>query len=144
MRMVKVVVLALAAGCGGGSPEAKSGTPTTSTGSPSRPLAEKYRACVALLDAAKPIDFERDCVEANVAIHAVGGRAAAQGAEPLTRFFQSRKAAMPDARYRPQLVMVSGRTILAVHLVTGTHTGALKTSAGELAATNKKVGQLVF
>jgi ketosteroid isomerase-like protein len=40
--------------------------------------------------------------------------------------------------------MVSGRSILAVNLVTGTHTGTLKTATGDAPATNKKVGLLMF
>jgi ketosteroid isomerase-like protein len=40
--------------------------------------------------------------------------------------------------------MISGRNVLAVNLVTGTHTGTLTTPTGEAAATHRKVGQLMF
>lgn len=54
------------------------------------------------------------------------------------------KAAFPDLKLQPQLVLVSGQNILAVGLTTGTHQQPLETPQGEVAATNKKVGQLFF
>jgi steroid delta-isomerase-like uncharacterized protein len=53
--------------------------------------------------------------------------------------------AMPDYKMMPQLVMVSGRNILAVNLTTGTHTGELAMEGmPPIPATNKKIGMLFF
>jgi predicted ester cyclase len=58
--------------------------------------------------------------------------------------FKTNRTAMPDMKLEPQLVLVNGRNILAVVLTTGTHSGPLTTPMGEVAATNKKVGMLMF
>jgi ketosteroid isomerase-like protein len=107
-------------------------------------LADKYRACTALINDAKFDDYKKDCVEADYTVHAVAGMPEVKGVDNLIGVFQGRKSAMPDWKLQPQLIMISGRNILAVNLVTGTHTGRLRTPSGDVAATNKKVGQLTF
>jgi len=107
-------------------------------------LADRYGACIALINDAKFDDFKKDCVEADYTIHAIAGAPEVKGVDNLIGVLQGRKSAMPDWKLQPQLVMISGRTVLAVNLVTGTHTGTLKTPTGHAAATNRKVGQLMF
>jgi predicted ester cyclase len=66
------------------------------------------------------------------------------GAKAIVEGSKQFKAAFADGKGAPQLVLVNGRSIAAVALVTGTHTGPLKGPMGEIPATNKKMGQLVF
>jgi len=54
------------------------------------------------------------------------------------------RAAFPDAKAAPQLVLVSGRTVVGVLLVTGTNSGPMKMGDHELPASNQKIGMLVF
>jgi predicted ester cyclase len=66
-------------------------------------------------------------------------------ADEMTAMMTSMQAAFPDGKTEPQLVIVSGRNILAVNLFTGTNSGPLNLPGmPEHAATNKKVGQLFF
>jgi ketosteroid isomerase-like protein len=125
----------------GGAPKHEPSPPAPLTGTA---LADKYTACTALINDAQFDDFKKDCAEADYTVHAVAGRPEVRGIDNLIGVFRDRKSAMPDWKLQPQLIMISGRTILAVNLVTGTHTGTLKMPTGPVAATNKKVGQLMF
>lgn len=107
-------------------------------------LAAKYQACVGMVNDAKFDEFKKDCVADDYTNHAVAGMPETKGTDALIGWFQAMKTAMPDRKLAPQLVMVSGRNILAVNLVTGTHTGTLKTPMGDVPATNKKVGHLML
>jgi predicted ester cyclase len=107
-------------------------------------LADKYKACVTMVNDAKWDDFRKDCVEESFTHHAFAGMPEAKGVDTLLGWFKDRKTAFPDWKLQPQLIMVSGRNILAVNLVTGTHQGTMKTPMGEVPATNKKIGQLMF
>jgi predicted ester cyclase len=54
------------------------------------------------------------------------------------------RAAFPDMKHTPQLVLVNGRTIFAVNLVTGTQDGTLKLPGmPDVPATHKKIGFLM-
>ncbi|HEY5944259.1 MAG TPA: nuclear transport factor 2 family protein [Kofleriaceae bacterium] len=107
-------------------------------------LADKYKACVDLVNAGKLDDFKKDCVADSYTGHAVAGMPEVKGADAMIAWMKDMKTAMPDWKLAPQLVIVSGRTILAVNLVTGTHTGTMKSPMGDVPATNKKVGHLMF
>lgn len=54
------------------------------------------------------------------------------------------RAGFPDAKAAAQLVLVNGRTVAGVWLTTGTNSAAMKTPMGEMPATGKKIGQLLF
>jgi hypothetical protein len=54
------------------------------------------------------------------------------------------RAGFPDAKAAAQLVLVNGRTVTGVWLTTGTNSAAMKTPMGEVPATNKKMGVLLF
>lgn len=107
-------------------------------------LADKYKSCVAMINDAKFDDFRKECVADDYTMHAVAGMPEQKGADNLIAFFKSQKAAMPDWKLEPQIVMVSGRNILAVLLATGTQSGPMKTPMGEMPASNKKMGMLMF
>jgi predicted ester cyclase len=107
-------------------------------------LADKYKACLEMINASKFDDFKKDCVADSYTAHAVGGMPEMKGADAVIAFFKDQKTAMPDWKLQPQLVMVSGRNILAVNLVTGTHSGPMKTMMGEMKPTNKKLGMMWF
>jgi predicted ester cyclase len=107
-------------------------------------LADKYKTCVGLINDAKLDDFKKECVDDSYTFHAFAGMPEMKGADSLLGWFKDMKTAMPDWKLQPQLIMVSGRNILAVNLVTGTHSGTMKTPMGDVPATNKKMGQLMF
>ena len=107
-------------------------------------LADKYRACVDMVSGAKFDEFKKECVDESFSVHAFAGMPEVKGADGVIGWMKDMKTAMPDWKLAPQLVIVSGRNILAVNLVTGTHSGPMKTPMGEVPATNKKVGHLMF
>jgi predicted ester cyclase len=107
-------------------------------------LADKYQKCVGMLNDAKWDDFRKDCVDDSYTLNAYGGMPEKKGADALMSWFKDQKTAFPDWKFQPQLIMVSGRNILAVNLVTGTHSGTLKSPMGDVPATNKKMGHLMF
>jgi hypothetical protein len=107
-------------------------------------LADKYKTCVGMINDAKLDDFKKDCVDDSYSLHAFGGMPDKKGADSLLTYFKEQKVAFPDWKLQPQLVMISGRNVLAVNLVTGTHSGTMKTPMGDVPATNKKIGMLMF
>jgi steroid delta-isomerase-like uncharacterized protein len=113
--------------------------PTPKTG---KDLAQVFIDCGNLLNAGKFDDFGKQCVAESFVNHEVGEKDTT-GAELLPQF-QSMKTAFPDMKFEPQLVMVNGRTVIAVVLMTGTNDGPLKTPMGELPASKKKVGALFY
>ena len=106
-------------------------------------LADAYKACVNLVNDAKFDDFRKTCIADGYQVHD-NGDGSTRKAEELIGWFQTMKGAMPDFKLTPQIVLVSGRTILAVVLVTGTQTAPMKTPMGEMPATSKKIGALMF
>jgi predicted ester cyclase len=107
-------------------------------------LADKYKACTEMVSAGKLDDFKKECLADSYTGHAVAGMPEVKGPDALVGFMKDMKTAMPDWKLAPQLIVVSGRTILSVVLVTGTQSGPMKTPMGEVAPTNKKVGYLMF
>jgi predicted ester cyclase len=107
-------------------------------------LADKYKACVGMINDSKFDDFKKDCIDDGYTLHAFAGMPERKGADNLIGWFKDMKGAMSDWKLQPQVIMISGRNVLAVHLVTGTHTGTLKGPMGDVPATNKKIGHLMF
>jgi predicted ester cyclase len=107
-------------------------------------LAAKYQACVGMVNDAKWDEFKKDCIAEGYTHHSVAGMPETKGSDAVIGWLKDMKAAMADRKLQPQLVMVSGRNILAVNLVTGTHTGPIKHAGGEIPATNKKIGHLML
>lgn len=106
-------------------------------------LAMKYQACIDQINAGKFDEFKAECLDGSYVAHEAG-KAETSKADDLVAGFKSMKAGVPDFKLAPQIVLVSGRTILAVELVTGTHSATLKTPMGDVPATNKKLGALMF
>jgi predicted ester cyclase len=106
-------------------------------------LAKKYQTCVAMINDSKWDDFKGTCIDASYVGHEYGHDMS--GADTVLGYFQAMKKAMPDWKLTPQLIIVSGRNILAVELATGTQSGELAMPGmPPIPATNKKVGQLFF
>ena len=114
--------------------------PTPKTG---KDLADWYLECGKKMSDKKMDDFKKDCIAADAVIHHMDDKDVK--ADEMTAMMTSMQAAFPDGKTEPQLVIVSGRNILAVNLFTGTNSGPLNLPGmPEHAATNKKVGQLFF
>jgi predicted ester cyclase len=107
-------------------------------------LADKYKNCVQMINDSKFDDLKKDCVDDSYVFHAMAGMPERKGADSLITYFKDQKAAFPDWKLQPQFIMISGRNILAVNLVTGTNSGTMKTPMGDMPATNKKMGMLFF
>src|SRR5262245_45170078 len=159
MRLRNVLVLALAVACtkkdadkadppkpSEKPPESKpapppaAAKPAPKTG---KDLAAHYIACVGLANAGKWDDVKKDCVAADFTSHLIDGPEI-HGVDKLVEWGTSTKTAFPDIKTEPQLVIVSGRTILAVELTMGTQQGPLKMPQREVPASNKKLGLLFF
>jgi len=106
-------------------------------------LADKYLACTSFINTAKWDDLASKCLATTYKGHTADGDDTS-GPSAVVDYFKAQAAAFPDMKLQPQLVAVNGRNILAVALLTGTHTGTMKSAHGELPATNKKIGQLMF
>lgn len=106
-------------------------------------LAAKYQQCIGMYNDSKWDDFNKTCVDPNYTVHAIGGMPELKG-PAVTDYFKSQKTAFPDQKFQPQLVLVNGKNILGVNLVTGTQSGPMKTPMGEMPASNKKMGVLMF
>jgi steroid delta-isomerase-like uncharacterized protein len=70
------------------------------------------------------------------------GMPAVTGADCIDKEAKVFADAFPDVSGSLQLVLVSGKNVASVVLVTGTHTGTLKGPMGDVPATNKKIGML--
>lgn len=123
------------------APPPKPETPTPLTGTA---LADKYKLCIDQLGSGKFDELQKGCVDPAFKIHDISDPNPRTAAD-LVGWFTSMRAGMPDLKLQPQLVMVSGRNILAVNLFTGTHTATMKSPMGQdMPASNKKVGLLMF
>ncbi len=88
-------------------------------------------------------EFRSKCVTTNMISHQIE-QGDLEGADGLLGWMQGMKTAFPDWRLQPQIVLVNGRNLFAVELSTGTHRGVLKSPMGDIAPTNKNIGQLFF
>lgn len=123
------------------TPPPKPETPTPLTGTA---LADKYKLCVEQISSGKSDEFLKGCVDPSFKIHDINDPNPRTAAD-LVGQFASMRTGMPDLKLQPQIIMVSGRNILAVNLFTGTHTAAMKSPMGQdMPASNKKVGLLMF
>jgi predicted ester cyclase len=106
-------------------------------------LAEMYISCSGEISANKLDDFIKDCVDPSAVMHMADGPDAK--ADELKQHFTNMFTAFPDMEHEPQVVLVNGKTIFAVSLMTGTQKGTLKMhDMPDVPATNKKVGFLTF
>ena len=106
-------------------------------------LADAYTKCTGDLNDGKFDDFKKDCITDDFTGHE--GGMDVKGADQLIGMFTAMKAAFPDEKYEPQIVLVNGKNILAAVLWTGTNEGAMKMPGmPDVPATHKKVGTMMF
>lgn len=107
-------------------------------------LADKYKSCMGLVSDGKLDDFKKECLADDFVMHGMG-MPDMKGADAVIGMMKDERTAFPDMKHAPQLVMVSGRNVLAVNLLTGTNSGPMKSPTGEeMPATNKKIGMMWF
>jgi predicted ester cyclase len=102
-------------------------------------LAAAYLECAGMLNAGKMEDFKTKCLAPTFVGHEADS-ADIPNADTMVTQLKETRAALPDMKLEPQLVLVNGRNILAIGHATGTHTAPM----GDIPPTNKKVGLLVF
>src|SRR5882672_3869700 len=103
-------------------------------------VAKRVDECWGLWNDAKYDEFKK-CFTADAIAEQPGtGMPAQAGPDAIVENSKAFKTAFPDMKGDSQLVLVNGNNAATVVLVSGTHTGSLKTPMGELPATNKKVG----
>jgi predicted ester cyclase len=107
-------------------------------------LAKKYVDCVNLINDKKDADFKATCLAADYKGH-MADAMDVPNADAVLGFFKTMRTGFPDYKLSPQLVIVSGRTIYGVNLVTGTNSADWKAPDGsDQKKTDKKIGQLMF
>ncbi len=127
-----------------GSAAAKPPEPAKVTPLTGEALAKMYVECTAQINAGNFDGFQKACLAADYKGHDMDGMEIPSG-DAVIGFFKDMKKGFPDFKIEPQLVMVSGRNILGVALMTGTNTADWKTPDGkEMKKTDKKLGQLMF
>ena len=107
-------------------------------------LAKHYLECAAHSNEGHIDEVTKHCIDDKVLVHEMDF-SAYEGMESMTDYLTTMRAAMPDFKQEPQLVLASGRVIVAINLVRGKHTGPLKAPDGkDIAATNKSIGVLSY
>ncbi|HTR54685.1 MAG TPA: nuclear transport factor 2 family protein [Kofleriaceae bacterium] len=103
-------------------------------------MAKRFHDCWTDWAATKWDDF-KSCYANDAASEAPGsGMPAMTGSTAIVDAMKQYRAASPDEKAQSQLLLVSGKKIVAVTLVSGKQSGPLKTATGNLAATNKPFG----
>ncbi|HSK02107.1 MAG TPA: ester cyclase family protein, partial [Kofleriaceae bacterium] len=105
-------------------------------------LARTFIDCAALISTARWEDYGTQCLAASFVGHHADEPDVTRD-EMIPRLTAAR-VAFPDLVLEPQLVLVSGRTVLGVLLMKGTNGGPLRGEAGELPATKQKIGVLMY
>jgi steroid delta-isomerase-like uncharacterized protein len=120
-------------------PEPPPAKPAPKTG---QDLARVFIDCAALASAGKWDDYDKQCLAASFVGHHVDGEDVTR--EQILPGLQSSRVAFPDLSLEPQLVLVSGRTVMSVLLMKGTNDGPLQGAGGSLPPTKQKVGVLMY
>lgn len=106
-------------------------------------LAMKYMDCGKMLNSGKLDDFKANCLAADFVNH-MEGMPEVKGADAMAAHMQMMRTAFPDFKAEPALVLISGRNIFSIGMMTGTNSGPMKMGEHEMPATNKKTGSLMF
>jgi predicted ester cyclase len=107
-------------------------------------LAQAYLDCGKLMTAGKWDDFKKTCVADGFVSHKGDGLPDGTWEEEQKEM-EGMRAAFPDMKMDPQVVIVSGRNVYGVSLMTATHTGPMEMPGmAPVPATNKKIGMLFF
>jgi predicted ester cyclase len=105
-------------------------------------IAAQYQKCSQLLGDHKFDDFKKTCVSDDYVGHEMGQD---MKADQLTAMFTEMATAFPDMKAAPQLIIVNGKTILAMSLMSGTHEGTMKMPGmPDVPATHKKFVNAFF
>jgi steroid delta-isomerase-like uncharacterized protein len=113
--------------------------PTPKTG---KDLAQAYLDCVALNSGAKWDEFMTQCIAEGAVVHMADDEDMKR--DEIVPMEKDMRATFPDAKFQPQLLLVNERNVLGVSLIVGTHEGPMKTPMGEIPATKKKFGTLLY
>lgn len=137
MKTTFIVLVAMGgaagtSGCGGAR--------SASAGATEKELAQRYLRCDAALQASAWATYERDCLAVGFTGHREGGDV--HRTETIA-FWRGVHTAFSDLRLDPQLVLVDGRSVFAILLITGTQDGILHCH-GDWPASNKRIGLLAM
>ena len=101
--------------------------------------AKRYDDCWSYFNAGKYDEF-KGCFTADGINNSPG--VDDQGSKPdaIISNLKELRASFPDVKGTPQLVMVSGSTVIGFALLTGTQTGPMQGPGGVMPATNNKIG----
>ena len=105
-------------------------------------LARAFIDCAGLASAGKWDDYDKQCLAASFVGHHVDDEDVTR--EQILPRLQGARVAFPDLSLQPQLVLVSGRTIMSVLLMQGTNDGPLEGGGGSLPPTKQKIGVLMY
>src|SRR5262245_49148407 len=65
-------------------------------------LADKYKACVEMVNAGKFEDLRKECIDDNYMMHPAAGMPEMKGGDSLIGFMKGMKEGMPDWKLQPQ------------------------------------------
>lgn len=119
--------------------EVRDAAPATKRVTP-EDIGKRFDECWGSWNAAKWDDF-KGCYAANAVVEMPGSDLprVADGAA-LVKTMQAYRTAFPDEKGMPWLVLINGKTMAAVTLVTGKQSGALELPDVKIAPTNKTMG----
>lgn len=108
-------------------------------------LAKRYIECWQAFDASDWDAFGECFAENAVSTRPDSGLEDLKGPEQIIEgSVKPFKEAFPDAKGAPQLVLVNDRQVSSITWLTGTQSGALKTTSSEIPPTGKKIGEFLF
>ncbi len=103
-------------------------------------MGKRYMECVGFWKAADWAKFQ-DCYAKDATSEFVdSGMPPASGNAAIMEEHKGIAAAFPDRTSAVEVLLINGHQGASVALLTGTNSGAMKTPAGEMPATNKKMG----
>jgi predicted ester cyclase len=146
MIRLAAVAVVLVGGCYGGCSKKKESEaiepPPVAAAEPEAPakltgadLAKRYDTCWGYFDASDWDKF-KPCWTADVTFGAPGNGSDMTGADKMVDAAKQFKAGFPDMKGEPELELVHGHDVVAVSLMTGTHTGPVE----GVSAMNQKIG----
>lgn len=102
----------------------------------------RYQECFGFFNDGKWDDFKKCWASDGVSEAPGSGMPPNQGPDAIVGFLQTERTAFPDEHGDLQLVLANGNHLVGVVLITGTNNGPMKTPAGDMPATKKKIGFL--
>lgn len=130
------------AGSGSGSAAAMKPEPAK----PATPedAAKRYVECWGLFSGHDMDKFKGCYTKDALSVHVDSGIPDATGADQIIETHaKPLVTAFPDIKGDVELTLINGKNGVTVALLTGTHTGVMKSPMGDIPATNKKIGMQV-